>query len=58
MTGVWPAQGRCGPVFNSPMKAAQEAVSKHSADPCGTLLSRTGTTAGNSSATSTQLPPS
>ncbi len=41
------------------MKAVQEAAAKHSAGPCGALLSRTGTTTPrNPSATSTQLPPS
>lgn len=52
-----PGQGRW-PVFSSAMNAAQEAGEKVRTGPCTVLLSRTGTTPGNPSATSTQLPPS
>lgn len=40
------------------MNAVQEVVGNAMAGPSGFLLSRTGTTPGNPSATSTQLPPS
>ena len=58
VTGTRPTQIRCRPAFNSPMNADQELSWKARAGPHGTLLSRTGTTPGNPSATSTQLPPS
>lgn len=44
--------------FSPSTNADQDAAATNTTGPSGTLLSRTGTTPGNPSATSTQSPPS